>query len=606
MDLATLKALKPAEYADAADGYRNTSDMASSARERIDDQITRGMRQSLKGEAATAAEGQLQALSQNFHYIQVECGLVATALDAFAYEMDTARKKLVSALEDARAADFTVGSDGSVTYPAGGDKTDGAPPEGGSAVGTTDATVAAINRQAGTFDPNPDYRRAQDIADRIATALREATEADEKWAPKLRALEADDDLTVSAHDWADAGRDTEGVLKGAGDYLKSLPHPPSHGTPKENAAWWHALTDDQRADYLAVHPDSIGSMDGLPAKVRDGANRTVLDETQADYQLRIDAMPKPPVNEWTWISAGGYASKVHTDEWTEWDKKYGDEYRHLDSSLEGMYAIRTRFDQTGEGGLPEAYLLGFSPEGNGRAVVATGNPDTAQHQAVYVPGTTSNLGKVGGDIDRMTQLWRQTQKATPDASVSTISWLGYDAPQDVVKDAPFEHYAYDGAPAYRQFMDSLDVSHTGPGDPHRTAIGHSYGTTLVGAAAQTGDLSADDVIFAGSPGVKVGSADEMDVPTGHVWNEEADGDVVPDIGRWGHGGSQWKFGGGTFIIPSDDVFGAHQMNTHTEGSGPTRTEGSEGHSEYWNADTTALKNQALVVVGEYGDVTAPR
>jgi hypothetical protein len=31
----------------------------------------------------------------------------------------------------------------------------------------------------------------------------------------------------------------------------------------------------------------------------------------------------------------------------------------------------------------------------------------------------------------------------------------------------------------------------------------------------------------------------------------------------------------------------------------------EGHSGYWDESSTALKNQALVVVGEYGDVTEP-
>jgi hypothetical protein len=278
----------------------------------------------------------------------------------------------------------------------------------------------------------------------------------------------------------------------------------------------------------------------------------------------------------------------------------------LTASLKGMNAIQGRFDDTGKEGLPEAYLLGFSPEGNGRAIVATGNPDTAQHQAVYVPGTTSNLEKIGGDINRMTELWRQTNQTSPDASVSTITWLGYDAPQSIVKDAPFEHYAYDGAPAYRQFMDGLDASHSGPGEPHRTAIGHSYGTTLIGAAAETGTLNADDVIFAGSPGVKVGHADEMDVPKGHVWNQEADDDPVPDIGRWGHGGSNWSLGGGVFLIPSDEeAFGASQMNTGPEGSGPTGTTGATGHSEYWDRGTTALKNQALVVVGKYGYVTTP-
>ena len=73
----------------------------------------------------------------------------------------------------------------------------------------------------------------------------------------------------------------------------------------------------------------------------------------------------------------------------------------------------------------------------------------------------------------MTELWRQASSEAPDVSVSTITWLGYDAPQNIVTDSPFEHYAYDGAPAYRQFMDGLDTSH------RRTAasrIGRPSGT----------------------------------------------------------------------------------------------------------------------------------
>ncbi|MEV3853717.1 alpha/beta hydrolase [Streptomyces sp. NPDC050095] len=607
MDLATLKKLKPSEFEEAADGYRATGDMASAAKDHIDNVVVAGMRKSLHGQALDAAAGELKKLSANFHYTQIECGLVSTALNGFAYDVDAARKKLLSALDDAETLKLTVNADGSVTYPEGQPRNGvELPPKGGTVGGTTDPTAQAVGRQSAHFDPNPHHAEALAIADRIAAALKEATEADSKWEPKIRALKADDDLTVSNQDLKDAQSDMGGVRDAGKNYLDSFGGPPKDATPQQNADWWKGLTPEEREAYLSLHPDLVGKLDGLPSEVRDEANRIVLDEKHAEYQLKLDSIPKPPANEWTWITAGMYPSKVHTDEWMDWDRKYGDQYRHLTASLNGMKAINNRFDDTGKEGLPEAYLLGFSPEGNGRAIVATGNPDTAQHQAVYVPGTTANLGGIDGDINRMTELWRQTNQADPNASVSTITWLGYDAPQDIVKDAPFEHYAYDGAPAYRQFMDGLDTSHSGPGEPHRTAIGHSYGTTLIGAAAQTGDLNADDVIFAGSPGVKVGSADEMDVPKGHVWNEEADGDKVPDIGRWGHGGSQWKLGGGTFLIPSDEVFGANQMNTHPEGTGPGATSGSEGHSEYWNRGTTALKNQALVVVGEYGDVTPPK
>ncbi|WP_331723692.1 MULTISPECIES: alpha/beta hydrolase [unclassified Streptomyces] len=607
MDIEALKTLKLNEFEEAAAGYRSSSDMASSAKDAVEQRITVQMQKVLKGETADAAVGQLREVTKDFHYVQVECGLIATALKAFAADMRPAQDKLTRALSEAAEHKFTVGADGAVSYPAAGENPGGSPPKAGSAGASKyTGTAGLIEQQAVNQDPNPNHAIAQGIANRIAEALKEATDTDHKWAPQLRKLKADDDLVVSDGDWADVAKDTEGV-RGAGQhYLDSLPQPPKDGSPKANADWWKGLDPDQQAAWTALHPDTVGSLDGLPATVRDEANRMVLDERRGQYQTELNGIPKPPANEWTWITAGMFPSKVHTDEWMDWDKKYGDRYRHLESSLKGMGAIQNRFDQTSKDGLPEAYLLGFSPEGHGRAILANGNPDTAKHQAVYVPGTTSNLEGFGGSIDRTTELWRQTQHADHNASVSTIAWLGYDAPQDIVKDSPFEHYAYDGAPAYRKFMDGLDASYGGTGEPHRTAIGHSYGTTLIGAAAEKGDLNADDVIFAGSPGVKVGSAGEMDVPKGHVWNEEADGDKVPDIGRWGHGGSQWKMGGGVFLIPSDEAFGANQMNTHPEGSGPSATKGANGHSEYWNRDTTALKNQALVVLGQYGNVTAPQ
>jgi hypothetical protein len=212
MDLATLKALKPTEYSEAAVGYRTTSDMASAAKDRVDNEIVMAMRKSLEGEAATAAIKQLKELSKNLHYAQVECGLVGAALEAFSYEVEAAKAKLDAALQGARAANLTVNPDGSVSYPAAGEKdADGMVPDGGTVGGLTDGTAAAIGRQSANMDPNPKHRLAQDYADQIAAALREATEADEKWAPKLRALKADDDLTVSDSDWADASSDTSGV-----------------------------------------------------------------------------------------------------------------------------------------------------------------------------------------------------------------------------------------------------------------------------------------------------------------------------------------------------------------------------------------------------------
>ncbi|GLX52889.1 alpha/beta hydrolase [Streptomyces sp. NPDC014983] len=594
MDLAALKAIKPSEYQEAADGYRATSEMAGKAREAIDNRISAGIRNQLSGETAKAALRELKELSKDFHYAETECALAGTALNGFAFDMAAAKRKLEAAMEDAKAAGCTVGADGSVTFPAGGKEVDGKVPEGGTvrvSTSPTDPTAAALERQAANIHPNPNFGKAIGFADRIGDALKEATDADAKWAPKLRALKADDDLVVSDKDWTDVKSDTDGVRDAGKGYLDSLPQPPRHGSPKDNAAWWKGLTDEQRSDYLSVHPDAVGALDGLPATVRDQANRVVLDEAHAKAQLDYgDWLKKHPeperfqpyIDPYTGAMPKGL--NVESQAWKDWDEAR----KNARKSLDGMDAIQTRFDATGQNGLPEAYLLGFSTDGDGRAIIANGNPDTADHQAVYVPGTTSELGNIGGNIDRMVKVWHAANDEADGKSVSTITWLGYDAPDSVWKDAPFEHYAYDGAPAFNNFLDGLDATHTGDTHPHRTVIAHSYGTTLVGAAAQTGHVSADDLVFAGSPGVKVSGADELDVPKGHVWNEEADGDVVPDIGRWGHGGDR-------FIIPSDPEFGANQMTTDTE-----------GHSGYWDetphGPTQSLENQALVVVGKGDDV----
>ncbi|MFH9499279.1 alpha/beta hydrolase [Streptomyces globisporus] len=590
MDLATLKAFKPSEYEEAADGYRATGDMASEAKDAIDNRIGLGLRSEVKGDAAGAAHEQLKKLSKNFHYVQTECGLVSTALNGFAFDVAAAKRKLEAAMEDARADGCTVNANGSVSYPAGKKPGEEKTADGGTVSGSAGGspTSDALERQAVNIHPNPHYGRALEYANRIADALEEATDADTKWAPKLRALKADDDLEVSHRDWADVKSDTGGVREAGKSYFDSLPEPPKDGTPKDNAAWWKGLSPEEQAAWLSAQPGTVGALDGLPAPVRDEANRVVLAEQYARVQMELNTIPNPPSNEWTSISARGYASVVRTDEWMEWHNKYGDRYERLTNSSIGMEKIQERFDKTGDEGLPEAYLLGFSTEGNGRAILANGNPDTADHQAVYVPGTTSNLGSVGGDINRMVETWRVASEEADGDSVSTITWLGYDAPQNIVLDSPFSHYADDGAPAYNRFIDGLDASRAVDSDPHRTAIGHSYGTTLIGSAARQGELNVDDVIFAGSPGVQVSKAEQLDVPEGHVWNQEAKGDAVPDIGRYGHGGTDWD---GAWIIPSDPLFGANQMFTDTE-----------GHSDYWKEGTDSLRNQALVVAGRGDDL----
>ncbi|MFJ4861480.1 alpha/beta hydrolase [Streptomyces sp. NPDC088748] len=615
MDYAALVALKPSEFTEAADGFKAVSDMADHAYADTEGQISARMRAGLEGVAVDAALGSLRELAKNFHYTQVECGLAATSLKAFAAAMTEAKKKLADAVEDAAHQKFRVGADGSVTYPPGGTEKDGKLPEGGTVTGsakgkpsgnvidpTKDANdlSSALERQAANIHPNPNFGKAVEIANRIAQAVAEATEADALWAPKLRKLKADDDLVVSDKDWADVESDTAEVRSGAKDYLDHIKPPPKGDDPKANADWWKGLSPDEQSAYLSLNGAQVGAMDGLPSVVRDEANRTVLAETKAQFQIRLDGIPPQPQK---YVPSGrDYPAVVLNPAWSEWDEKYAKDKAFLDKNLKGMNAIQARFDATGTDGLPEAYLLGFDTKGGGRAIVANGDPDTAAHTAVFVPGTYTDITKSETYIGHMSKLWKETHAQLPGENVSTITWIGYDAPQSIVPEAMKEKYAHTAAPDLNHFMAGLEQVQGGDEKSHTTLIGHSYGSTVVGASSNAGDLRTDDIIAVGSPGMLVGHAKDLDVGADHVWSEAAGftKDQVPAGGKAAGlgGGSHWyeellPFGyAWGSNVPSDEDFGAHIMENN-----------ANDHGDYWRKDSKSLENQAYVVAGHYDRVT---
>ncbi|MFI0009991.1 alpha/beta hydrolase [Streptomyces globisporus] len=603
MDLATLKAFKPSEYEEAADGYRATGDMASEAKDAIDNRIGLGLRSEVKGDAAGAAHEQLKKLSKNFHYVQTECGLVSTALNGFAFDVAAAKRKLEAAMEDARADGCTVNANGSVSYPAGKKPGEEKTADGGTVSGSAGGspTSDALERQAVNIHPNPHYGRALEYANRIADALEEATDADTKWAPKLRALKADDDLEVSHRDWADVKSDTGGVREAGKSYFDSLPEPPKDGTPKDNAAWWKGLSPEEQAAHLALNAAAVGALDGLPAETRDEANRKVFAEKRSEFELALKAIPAAPP-KYTYVTTARGPARVYTDEYVEWNDKYSDRKMELEGYLKGMDQIQDRFDRTGVRGLPEAYLLGYDPVGHsdGKIILANGNPDTADHTAVYVPGTKANIEKIAegadlGDLGRSEMLWAESGKMAPDKSFSTITWLDYDAPDKVAGEATRGSYAEDAGPTLRSFMEGNSAAHeTSSGSPgHTTLIGHSYGTTVVGVAAQSdigpvGDFGptpriADDVIAVGSPGMQADHAADLGIGAKNVWamGGPYDDQIVRQGGR--------LVGlGDNLTIPTDERFGGNIMKSD-----------SGDHGGFWDPESISLRNQAAVIAGKY-------
>jgi Alpha/beta hydrolase len=606
MDLKTLKALKPSEYAEAADGYRAVSDMADAAEKRIDQQITKAMQKANEGEAADAAEKQLKKLSENFRYAQVECGLVSGALNGFSSEIAAPRRRLIEALEDAAALEYTVSAAGDVTYPAGGkNELTGDKLPGGTAVGnksmlgpgnaklydpgsnglyTPGTGAGAVDTSLG----NPHRTKAQDIADRITHALQEAAEIDERYNRALEKLKAAPGLSVSTKTWANVASDADAISSAASEYIRD--NIPLNKSPADRKDWWDGLSSEEQDEYRRAFPELIGNLDGIPTVVRDEANRENLGMLIATMEGRHDEKSRTMLDGL---------------------KSIDQQLRHPDPAS------------------PPMYLLGIGDKGNGRAIVSYGNPDASQNISAYVPGLGTALDSdfARNDLKRAKDTAIDAQKYNP--SSASIVWLGYDAPQfpaEKILDntsVTSMHDAKVGATAYNQFMGGMAATneHT---DPHITAIGHSYGSLTVGQAAQRhgGIPGADDIILLGSPGTGADRAEDLNVGKDHVFVGAAENDPVshlPSKKEAVAGAAGLLAGGplGAYVLgdmadqgdddlwfgkdPASKEFGARRFTVDDgplpiiDGQGPT-----PAHSNYFNPekDVESADNIAKIVAGE--------
>ncbi|MET8147822.1 alpha/beta hydrolase [Actinoplanes sp. NPDC049668] len=356
--------------------------------------------------------------------------------------------------------------------------------------------------------------------------------------------------------------------------------------PKQVHAWWLSLTPEQQEAAIAAHPDLVGWLDGVPATDRDTANRLVLgqrqqllQEAEDQYRRRIAELEgQDPTN----------------------NSAVSNELANLRQIVSGIDAQQGRLGQIdaaltklGDKGL----LLGVDPIGDGKAVIAVGNPDTARHTAVWVPGLGTTLDSTHSNVNRVINLQQAADAMTPEAAgdVSTVMWLGYDAPE-LDASVALEERSRQGSTPLSQFVGGLRATHD-PGDYHLTAMGHSYGSTVVGEAALSGRLQADDIVTAGSPGTHADNAGQLMADPRHVWSGSAADDPVskPEVvGNWVTGVPiigpfiAEGYADGHGISPHEPEFGANQYVVDTA-----------GHSAYWTPGSQSLQNQAAVIVGRY-------
>lgn len=311
--------------------------------------------------------------------------------------------------------------------------------------------------------------------------------------------------------------------------------------------WWESLPPAAQQALLANDPRGLGALDGVPVAVRDAANRQILDETLA---------ATPP-------------GKLHAV----------------------LAALAARLERAEPA---RAYLIGFDPAGDGRAVVAIGDPDRARHVVTNVPGAGSDLGDLRGLLARTDRIG-----AAAGPGVSSVLWLGYDAPEWL--SAAGTGAARDGADDLDRFQEGLRA--TAAGLPaHHTVVGHSYGSLVVGTAAREHGLPADDVVFVGSPGVGAGHASDLGLPVGHVWASTARWDIINGasladrVPEWFDRDVTEDRWHGT--DPGHDAFGGR---TFASDPGSWRNP-IDAHNAYFDDGNAALAAIGAIARGDYAAV----
>jgi hypothetical protein len=378
---------------------------------------------------------------------------------------------------------------------------------------------------------------------------------------------------------AQARAAVSGQIDLADDALGRAGSPAQGGTPEQVAAWWRSLTEEEQYAVLAARPELIGNTDGIPALARDQANRLLLETDLEAMELREQ----------------------------RGERLFGD-YQALDNARAAQAALdegAQKLDPvTGEPLVPLLHLYDATAfGGDGKVAIAFGDPDTADHVSVMVPGLTSRGTEAGGNADAAYNIYESARLSDPYSTASSIMWIGYDAPSDWDSaTVGTEGRAEEGGELLSRYIDGLRASREGS-PAHLTVIGHSYGSTTTAHGATDHGLAADDIVLVGSPGAGAGveHASELGVRADHVWAGNNSRDLVTALADDGWTGG-WMLGGaglGNDIV--EDDFGANRFQAEsTTRADVMRNFGD--HTKYFDQDTESLYNIGQIVVGDYDEV----
>ncbi|MFJ7248159.1 alpha/beta hydrolase [Kitasatospora sp. NPDC098652] len=214
---------------------------------------------------------------------------------------------------------------------------------------------------------------------------------------------------------------------------------------------------------------------------------------------------------------------------------------------------------------------------------------------------------MGDDIERSDLMVASAndanKKAGDKATTSSITWVGYDAPQSIVPEAAVDIFARGAEDKLHSFETGLRATHEGK-PSNNTILGHSYGTTVVGYTLRDKGLPVDNVVLIASPGAGVEHARDLGVAPSHVFAAQGDIDRIKNappeswegfasnldnnigstLGIVGNPDHHLSFG----RDPSVPQFGAQIIPT-----GP-----GTDHSAYWNQRSPSLVAMGQIIAGK--------
>lgn len=397
--------------------------------------------------------------------------------------------------------------------------------------------------------------------------------------------------------------------------------------PVSTAQWWAGLAAGQQNTLVESNPDGFGNTNGLPATVRDGANRAAMAERQAELEA-IEADPEQTLSD-------SQARELEN-------------IRNIEENLAGHAALIDPL--TDEPVTVQLYI--FEPAafgGDGRAAIAVGDVDTADHVAVNVPGFSSSVSAmlVGSADDLYEQSRWATFQAGNEDTVAVIDWMGYDTPnpgfgdgqysdpdgnpiitEDGLLEVPVEQadqtvdvvvqmldgagvldmgMAADGAPILATDVDGI-VALRGDDPAHITVVANSYGSTTASIAAAQYGLAADDLVLSGSPGAGIAeTADEFSMGAEHTWVASASSDFVTWVGQNGEFNPLDAISDSPLgIDPADEAFGAQRVRAESVDRStplwPPLVGVPPEHGRYLDPGSESMYSISSIVVGDTDSV----